>query len=154
MKAAFTVWNDRIAPVFDVARRIHLVESVEGLLVASSDVALIDGEPALKARQLMLLGVGVLVCGAISMPAQRMVTAYGIDLMAFIHGNLQTVVDAWRSQQLLGDGFRMPGCKRGGDRPQPNQDGSAGSWETVSMSMSLEVQKGETWKCKRLKYTP
>jgi len=115
MKAAFTVWNDRIAPVFDVTHRIHLVESVAGMIVSRSDVVLIDAEPSLKARQLLDLGVDVLVCGAISRSAQRMVTAYGIDLMAFIHGDLQTVIEAWCSQRLTGDGFRMPGCRRSGD---------------------------------------
>jgi hypothetical protein len=36
MKAAFAYWDHRIAPVFDTARRIHLVEADSGRIVAET----------------------------------------------------------------------------------------------------------------------
>lgn len=111
MKTAFTVWNDRIAPLFDVSGEIHLLESEAGRIKAQSRVCLDDPMPALKVRRLADMGVGMLVCGAISRMAQDMVTAYGIELVAFINGDLDTVIDAWQHDILRTDVLRMPGCK-------------------------------------------
>ena len=41
MKAAFAVWNNRIAPVFDVAREIRLVETESGRIVRERDEKLL-----------------------------------------------------------------------------------------------------------------
>jgi predicted Fe-Mo cluster-binding NifX family protein len=111
MKTAFTVWNDRISPLFDVSGEIHLVESEAGRIKAQSRVCLDDPMPALKVRRLADMDVGMLVCGAISRMAQDMVTAYGIELVAFINGDLDTVMDAWQHDKLRADVLRMPGCK-------------------------------------------
>jgi hypothetical protein len=40
MKAAFTVWNNRIAPVFDVARQIRVVEAECGRVIREEEVVL------------------------------------------------------------------------------------------------------------------
>jgi predicted Fe-Mo cluster-binding NifX family protein len=109
MKTAFTVWNDRIAPLFDVSGKIHLVESEAGDITAQTSVCLDDPSPALKVRRLADLGVQMLVCGAISRAAQSMVTAHGIALVAYISGDLDTVIDAWRHDRLGADVLRMPG---------------------------------------------
>lgn len=112
MKTAFTVWNDRIAPLFDVAGKIHVVESEAGNITAQTRVCLDDPLPALKIRRLADLGVQMLVCGAISRSARNMVTDYGIELVAYINGDLDTVIDAWQHDQLRTDVLRMPGCNR------------------------------------------
>ena len=110
MKTAFTVWNDRIAPLFDVAGKIHVVESEAGNITAQTSVCLDDPLPALKVRRLADLGVQMVVCGAISRSARNMLSAYGIELVAYINGNLDTVIDAWQHHQLRTDVLRMPGC--------------------------------------------
>jgi predicted Fe-Mo cluster-binding NifX family protein len=127
MKAAFTVWNDRIAPLFDVARQIYVVESDDGHIIDQQRVTLGSDVPAVKARQLSEMGIGTLVCGAISRSVQSMVNAYGIELVSFINGDLQAVVDAWQNNALSGSAFLMPGCRgRGGrrflERPLDNQE--------------------------------
>jgi predicted Fe-Mo cluster-binding NifX family protein len=117
MKTAFTVWNDRIAPLFDVAGKIHLVESEAGHITAQTSICLDDPSPALKVRRLADLGVQMLVCGAISRAAQNILTAYGIELIAYIGGDLDAVIKAWRHNELSTDILRMPGSSnhfRGG----------------------------------------
>ena len=71
MKTAFAHWDDRIAPVFDIARRIHVVEADSGRIVAEAGEVLADDLPVQKAHRLVELGVGTLVCGAISRPFQE-----------------------------------------------------------------------------------
>ena len=110
MKAAFAHWDHRIAPVFDIARRIHVAEAESGRIVAETDEVLADALPLQKVIRLAELGVGTLVCGAISRPLHAMVTAYGIRVVPFVAGELREIIQAWLSGGLENDDFAMPGC--------------------------------------------
>jgi len=116
MKAAFPVWENRIAPVFDVARQIHVVEAESGCILRETEEALREEMPTQKALHLAEMGVSTLVCGAISGPLQAMVVAYGIRIIPFVAGNLREVIVAWLRGGLRGDHFAMPGCCGGGSR--------------------------------------
>jgi len=116
MKAAFAVWDNRIAPVFDVARRIHVVEVESGRIVTRTIEELVDELPVQKALRLVELGIGTLVCGAISRPLQAMIAANGLRVIPFIAGELNEVIQAWLSGNLGEDLFAMPGCCRRGRR--------------------------------------
>jgi predicted Fe-Mo cluster-binding NifX family protein len=110
-KAAFAIWNNRIAPVFDVARHLHLVEAESGRIVRETQELLADELPARKALHLAERNIEVLVCGAISRPLQELVTAYGIQVIPFIAGDLQEVVQVWLSGGSDWRPFAMPGCR-------------------------------------------
>jgi len=115
-KTAFAYWDDRIAPVFDIARRIQVVEADSGRIVAETGEVLADDLPVQKAHRLVELGVGTLVCGAISRPFHETVAAYGIRVIPFVAGDLSDVIEAWLSGNLESDTFVMPGCFRNGRR--------------------------------------
>ena len=68
MKTAFAVWSNRIAPVFDVARRVIVVDPAVAGRDAQRQVPLTGDPPLQKAQQLSDLGVECLVCGAITRP--------------------------------------------------------------------------------------
>jgi predicted Fe-Mo cluster-binding NifX family protein len=110
MKTAFAYWDDRIAPVFDIARRIHVVEADSGRIVAETGEVLVDDLPAQTALRLVELGIGTLVCGAISRSFQERIAAYGIRVIPFVAGDLSEVIQAWLSGKLEHDTFVMPGC--------------------------------------------
>jgi len=116
MKTAFAVWNKRIAPVFDVARHIHIVETESGRIVGEAQEELTDDVPARKALHLAELGIGALVCGAISRPLQEMIAAYGIRVASFVAGDLREVIAARLGGRLEKDVFAMPGCGNQGLR--------------------------------------
>lgn len=116
MKAAFAVWDNRIAPVFDVVRKIYLVEAEAGKVIHEMEQSLGGELPVQKAFRLSELGVGTLVCGAISRPLHVMVAASGIEVIPFIAGELKDVVLAWLTGGLDGDVFVMPGCCGRGHR--------------------------------------
>jgi predicted Fe-Mo cluster-binding NifX family protein len=116
-KAAFACWDNRIAPVFDTAREIRLVETDGTGIAAESREQLGEGMPAQRALRLAELGVDTLVCGAISRPLHEMVVSSGIRVFPFVAGDLQEIIRAWRAGALRGDAFAMPGCcGRGGWR--------------------------------------
>lgn len=112
MKAAFATWNNRIAPVFDVTRQVRVVESRSGRTVGTAQEAQLGGPPLARALRLAELGVGTLVCGAISRPLLDLVANQGIRVIPFVAGELDEVVQAWLSGDLNGDAFAMPGCCR------------------------------------------
>ncbi len=114
MKAAFAHWDHRIAPVFDIARRIHVAETESGRVVAEREEVLADDMPVRKALRLAELGVGTLVCGAISTSLRAIIASYGIRVIPFVAGDLSEVIQAWLRGGLDGDEFAMPGCQRRG----------------------------------------
>jgi predicted Fe-Mo cluster-binding NifX family protein len=110
MKTAFAILNQRIAPVFDTARLLKIVEVESGQLVRESGETPAEDLPLDKALQLARLGVNTLVCGAISRPLYEMISAYGIEVIPFVAGNLEEVVEAWLHGNVEQDRFAMPGC--------------------------------------------
>jgi len=114
MKAAFAVWNNRIAPVFDVTRQVRVIELQSGKPVGAAQVVQLDGPPLTRALRLAELGVGTLVCGAISRPVHDLVASQGIRVIPFVAGDLDAVISAWLRGELVGDAFAMPGCYRRG----------------------------------------
>jgi predicted Fe-Mo cluster-binding NifX family protein len=112
MKAAFASWNNRIAPVFDVTRVVSVVEARAGRLVGEAQEVQLDGMPVNRVLRLAELGISTLVCGAVSRPLHDMVVSQGIRVIPFVAGDLNKVIRAWLSSELVGDAFAMPGCCR------------------------------------------
>ena len=110
-KAAFAYSGKRIAPVFDVAGQICLVETGSKREILSEEIEQITVIlPVQKALRLVELGVETLVCGAISRPLHETVAAYGIQVIPFVAGDLREVIQAWISGGVDRDVFAMPGC--------------------------------------------
>jgi predicted Fe-Mo cluster-binding NifX family protein len=117
MKTAFAHWDHRIAPVFDTARELCLVDADSGRVFSETVELPTDDLPVRKVLRLVELEVATLVCGAISRPMYGAVVAYGIQVIPFVAGDLDEVIQAWLGGKLENDGFSMPGCcERGGRR--------------------------------------
>lgn len=112
MKTAFAYWENRIAPVFDIARQIRVVETESGRIVAETEEFFANDLPAKKVYRIAGLGVSTLVCGAISRPLHTMVMASGIRVISFVAGDLRKVIKAWLDGNLESGKFAMPGCCR------------------------------------------
>lgn len=117
-RTAFSLWDGRIAPVFDTADRVFILEK-NG---AGSEHVLSTPQPQLKVLALAALDVKGLVCGAISREIQDMLTAQGIDIVSFVTGDLGLVVKAWQAK-TLDRRFSMPGCQFRGQRAYRNGQG-------------------------------
>jgi predicted Fe-Mo cluster-binding NifX family protein len=132
VKAAFASWNHRIAPVFDVAQWIQLVETETGRIINQNRASVAGETPSQKASRLAELEVGILVCGAISRPMQDVITAYGIEVIPFIAGDLQEVIQAWLCGKLTSSNeYLMPGCQWAGGRRGQTMRGTKGG-QTMS----------------------
>jgi predicted Fe-Mo cluster-binding NifX family protein len=123
MKAAFAYWDKRIAPVFDTARLIHVIESESGKIINETSLKLMDDQPAQRALGLAEMGINELVCGAVSLGQQALITAYGIKVVSFIAGDLREVIQAWLDGRLGRDIYTMPGCCRHKSKPLTPPEG-------------------------------
>lgn len=112
MKTAFAYWDNRIAPVFDIARQIHVVETESGRIISETEEFFANDMPANKVFRIVELGVSTLICGAISRPLHEMVMASGIRVISFVAGDLRKVIRAWLDGKLESEKFAMPGCCR------------------------------------------
>jgi predicted Fe-Mo cluster-binding NifX family protein len=68
--------------------------------------------PSAKAFRLTELGVGTLICGAISGTMCNIVEAYGIQVISFVAGDIRDVIQAWLRGDIYDGLFFMPGCGR------------------------------------------
>jgi predicted Fe-Mo cluster-binding NifX family protein len=113
-RAAFSCWDGRIAPLFDTARELHLVETEGERIVSRADESLPAGSAERRAARLATLGVETLVCGAISRATREAVVSIGVRVVPFVSGDRDEVVRAWLEGGLERPVFTMPGC--GGSR--------------------------------------
>ncbi len=110
MKRAYSIWGTRIAPVFDTARDILIVE-VRGREISGETLHKMVGRSAFEdIAWLVSQGVEQLVCGAVSRPLQAMINAAGIQTEAFVAGEVRQVIQASLDGTLRGSAFAMPGC--------------------------------------------
>jgi predicted Fe-Mo cluster-binding NifX family protein len=112
MRLAAPALNDRVSPVFDTAGRLLLLDVADGAaggrqLVEIAQVSL----PAQRVKQLVELGVNVLICGAISRPLAVLVSAAGIALIPWVAGPVEEVLRVYLAGRLSEPRWRMPGCE-------------------------------------------
>jgi predicted Fe-Mo cluster-binding NifX family protein len=110
LRVAFSHWNNRIAPVFDVATQVRIIDVENGQVAREQEESLVGVLPFQKALRLKELGVNLLVCGAISRPLYALIVGYGIDVIPFVAGDLEEVIKAWLSGHVENVVFAMPGC--------------------------------------------
>lgn len=112
-RTAFSLWNERIAPVFDVAKTIWIVETAEGRVVGQTGRRFSSDDPHERALRLATLQVEQLVCGAITRSTQEALKERGIEVVSFVAGDLKQVMQAWLADHLHDRRLKMPGCRRG-----------------------------------------
>jgi predicted Fe-Mo cluster-binding NifX family protein len=111
MKAAFACWDDRIAPVFDTTRQVHVIEAESGQIIGERQETLSEDLDFRKVLRLVEIGIDMLVCGAISRSLHGLVAAYGIQVIPFVAGDLGEIIQAWLQGELVREEYAMPGCR-------------------------------------------
>ena len=105
-------WAGRVSPVFDVAKRLTVVDVEAGRQLHREELALEEQDPIRRAQRVAAAGVGVLICGAISRPLEQMLTAGGVEVIPQTCGPVDQVLAAFVTGGLDGGAFLMPGCRR------------------------------------------
>jgi predicted Fe-Mo cluster-binding NifX family protein len=110
MKLAIPIYNDNISNVFDFAHKLLLVDIENGKEANRSEVALENQFLPQRAGQLKNLGVDILICGAISRVLANIVITSGIQVLPYVTGEVDDVLQAYLTGQLVKPEFSMPGC--------------------------------------------
>ncbi|MCK4727856.1 MAG: NifB/NifX family molybdenum-iron cluster-binding protein [Desulfobacterales bacterium] len=109
MKVAIPAWAGQVSTVFDFAHSLLLVELHSGKEVGRSEIPLDEYPSILRAGILSRLGVKVLICGAISRSLATVVAGYGIEIIPFVSGMVDEVLDAYLTGRLAEARFLLPG---------------------------------------------
>jgi predicted Fe-Mo cluster-binding NifX family protein len=110
MRIAIPLWQGRISPVFDEARRILLLDISEKQEQHRQEESLVAGSPFERAQLLPRLGVNLLICGMISHTQQASLTSAGIKVIPHICGEIEEVIAAFLDNRIESREFQMPGC--------------------------------------------
>lgn len=117
MRIALTVWNGRIAPVFDVAGTLRLVRLQEDAVTEDILISVPPGSGMIsRVASLVEQRIDILVCGAVSRPVHRMLADSGIEVHSFVAGYADDVLEALLKGNLEKQPFLMPGCGMGRNR--------------------------------------
>jgi len=110
MKIAIPVWNGLVSSVFDFAHQL-LVVDVEGRTERGrSEISLGQESMPQRIAKLVDSSVDVLICGAISRPLASMLMASNIEVIPFVSGPVDEVLNAYFDGRLSEPRFLQPGC--------------------------------------------
>ena len=109
---AFTIWQDRISPVFDSSKVVLILDIENSVEISRRSVTLETHAPLSRARELTDLGVHVLICGAISLPFANAIESMGINIFPFVAGDINSVICSYLDGTVHNPSFLMPGCRR------------------------------------------
>ncbi len=147
MKIAIPQWQGRVSPVFDVASTVMLADVEDARPLLRETVQLQADSLRQRALALAELGVGVLICGAVSRPLELALTHVGIEVIPQTCGEVEEVLLAYTDGSLLKHGrFLMPGCcGRRGIREQTGTGGQplAGQCVCAACGFTKEHTPGE-----------
>ena len=116
MKAALTVWNGRISPVFDVSRKALILGIDQGAVGTRFEENIETPTAELKLDRILELGIETLICGAISEPLHHELTSLGVKVIGFVAGEIEEVLKTFLEGALPTPELSMPGCCAKGNR--------------------------------------
>jgi predicted Fe-Mo cluster-binding NifX family protein len=116
MKVALPVWQGQVSSVFDFAHKLLVIELKNGGETDSQEIVLVEQSGPERAATLKQLGVGVLICGAISRPLAEMINGSGIQVLPFVKGSAEQIMNAYKTGQLSQPQYTMPGFWPGARR--------------------------------------
>ena len=113
MRLAIPICDSLVATVADFAQVLMLVDYENKVEIRRK---VVDFHRQIVPARVSVLddnGVNTLICGAISRPFATMVIHCGIELIPFISGNVEEVMNAYLAGDLANPRFFMPGRAQG-----------------------------------------
>jgi predicted Fe-Mo cluster-binding NifX family protein len=109
LKVALPYWQDRISPVLDTADNFLLADVEGGISARRERINLSGKSYSEKAEFLKKRGVNLLLCGAVSEYCQNVFFSGGIEVIPWLRGKVDCVIEALINKNLSEATFRMPG---------------------------------------------
>jgi len=131
MNIAIPVWKQNISTVFDYSDRVMIFRIRSGRIIDECCFDICGTSGVERVNMLRQIGADVLLCGAISMPLERMITASGVTVVPFLKGTIRDIINAYLTGNLPNPHFSLPGCRRAGWRRRGMRSrmrGRHGNW--------------------------
>jgi len=107
-----TVWNGIVAPLFDASCFLCIIRADDSRkMVATQSMTLAERVQVCSNEQ-----VTTVICGAISNAAQQLLEQQHIQLISWICGPVEALLEKYRQKGNIHREFAMPGCARRGRR--------------------------------------
>ena len=116
MKVALPVWQGHVSSVFDFAHNLLVIELDTKGEKGRQEIVLVEQSDLERVTTLKQLGVGVLICGAISKPLAELINASGIQVLPFVTGSTEHIVNAYKTGRLSQPQYTLPGFWPGARR--------------------------------------
>lgn len=101
----------RISPVLDTCTRLCLIEAKQKIEQGPETIPLRSATIFDRTAELKNLGVGTIICGAVSDALYNLLREAGIELVCGITGDVNEVIEAYSNGTLEQSRFRMPGSE-------------------------------------------
>jgi predicted Fe-Mo cluster-binding NifX family protein len=111
MKIAVPYWEGKISPVLDTSAKLLILEFEGDKELSRYEIPLPESDLGRRCNRILQSGVEVLICGAISRPFHRLLTAARVDVIPWISGQVEEVIPAYFGRTLNRGKFLMPGCR-------------------------------------------
>lgn len=112
MKVGIPVWGGKVSPVFDTASTLQIIEIEDEEEISRFEIDMDEQDLTRRCLRIQVLGVDMLICGAISRHLHDMLAASGIEVIPWISGSSNDVLEAYMKGTLNNTAFLMPGCNR------------------------------------------
>jgi len=110
-RTAIPVFMGRVSPVLDTCTQIGILEPDRNQEIVHRTVPVKSNSIYERTDEIKKLGVGVVICGAVSDAFFNLLRENDIDLVCGITGDIEEVIDAYRNGTLTQARFRMPGSE-------------------------------------------
>lgn len=111
-RTAIPVFRGRVSPVLDTCTRLCLVEPGRKGKHVCKTIPVNGISIFERAEEIKKLGVGVIICCAVSDTFYNLLKERYIDMVCGIAGDIEQVIRAYRKGTLSQARFRMPGMDR------------------------------------------
>ncbi len=119
MCIAIATYKNRIASLFESSDKFVIIHSPSYDIKNSKSITICNNSPNELLQLLKSNNTKTLICGAISGYIRSLLEAHNIEVIPWITGDIQSVIKAFRLDNLISSSFIMPGCrKRGRHRHQ------------------------------------
>jgi predicted Fe-Mo cluster-binding NifX family protein len=111
LRAAIPVFMGRVSPVLDTCTQIGILEPDRNQEIVHRTFPVKSNSIYERTDEIKKLGVGVVICGAVSDAFFNLLRENDIDLVCGITGDIEEVIEAYRNGTLTQARFRMPGSE-------------------------------------------
>jgi predicted Fe-Mo cluster-binding NifX family protein len=113
MKVAIPIFGPRVSPRFDYAPGLLLFNLEDGKLVGSEKFSLQTWDRLQRLQKLKELGVQALICGGIDGNSAKILSDYGIRVIAWVAGEADEAMRCFLQGKLRPGVELCPRCPRG-----------------------------------------